>query len=151
MERLIKYFEPEKYNLDLAINKNKKTIGGTVVVSGEAKENKVKFHAVRLNIKAVKVDGDVVDFTTDNDELVVPVQKGKHEIIINYDSKLNENMQGAYLSTYQYNDKTEVIVATQFESHYAREAFPCIDEPGAKAVFDLSIKFLTFSYMETHI
>ena len=48
-------------------------------------------------------------------------------------------MEGAYISTYEYNGKTETIVATQFESHYAREAFPCIDEPEAKAVFELSI------------
>ena len=48
-------------------------------------------------------------------------------------------MEGAYLSTYQLGDTTETIVATQFESHYAREAFPCIDEPAAKATFDLKI------------
>ena len=140
MDRLLKYFEPEKYTLDLKIDKNKKIIGGVVTIVGEAKADKIKFHAVRLNVKDVKADGSVVKFTTVNDELEIEVGKGKHEIVINYDGKLNENMQGAYLSTYQFKGKTETIVATQFESHYAREAFPCIDEPAAKAVFDLSIE-----------
>ena len=139
MDRLLKYFEPEKYILNLKIDKTKKTIGGEVKVFGEAKTDQIRFHAVRLNVIDVKVDGNVVKFTTDNDELVVTAGKGKHEVLINYSGKLNENMQGAYLSTYQYKGKTETIVATQFESHYAREAFPCIDEPGAKAVFELSI------------
>ena len=48
-------------------------------------------------------------------------------------------MEGAYLSTYEYDGHVETIVATQFESHYAREAFPCIDEPAAKAVFEVNI------------
>ena len=48
-------------------------------------------------------------------------------------------MQGAYLSSYQHEGREELLVSTQFESHYARECFPCIDEPEAKATFDLMI------------
>ena len=67
------------------------------------------------------------------------------EIKIKYTFRLNTNMQGAYLSSYQYQadgesePHTEYLVSTQFESHYARECFPCIDEPAAKATFDLKI------------
>ncbi len=140
MERLIKYFTPEKYILDLAIDKYAKTISGVVNVAGEAKDETVKFHAVNLKITDVLVNGRKSKYDADGKILTVSgVAPGKAEITIYYDGKLNENMQGAYLSTYEYDGKTEVIVATQFESHYAREAFPCIDEPEAKAVFELSI------------
>lgn len=59
---------------------------------------------------------------------------------IKFRAKINHNMQGCYLSSYDFNDQPQKIVATQFESHYAREAFPCIDEPAAKAVFGLDLE-----------
>ncbi|MBR2725420.1 M1 family metallopeptidase [Candidatus Saccharibacteria bacterium] len=140
MERLLKYFKPEKYLLDLLIDKNKKTIGGEVTVCGEALSETVKFHAVGLKVTDVLVNDKKVEFKADGKVLEIEdVSLGENEIKIVYHGKLNENMQGAYLSTYEYKGKTETIVATQFESHYAREAFPCIDEPAAKAVFELKI------------
>ena len=140
MERFLEYFVPEKYGLELLIDKNKKTIGGKVTVFGKALNETVKFHAVNLKVAEVLVNGKEAEFKADGKELEVKnVTLGEAEIVIFYHGKLNENMQGAYLSTYEYEGKTETIVATQFESHYAREAFPCIDEPAAKAVFELLI------------
>ena len=140
MERFLNYFNPEEYILDLKINKHQKTIGGLVKITGQAKKETIKFHAVRLDVSEVLIDGSKSDFEVKNDELIIKTSVGHHEIAINYAGKLNENMQGAYLSTYEYDGKTEVIVATQFESHYAREAFPCIDEPAAKAKFRLTLE-----------
>lgn len=140
MERFLDYFKPEKYVLDLVIDKNAKTIGGLVTVHGQALDEMVKFHAVNLKITNVHVDGKEAKFKADGAELLIfKVPLGEVEIAIDYEGSLNENMEGAYLSTYEYEGKTETIVATQFESHYAREAFPCIDEPAAKAVFELSV------------
>ena len=140
MERFLDYFKPEKYVLDLAIDKHKKTIGGVVTVSGRVLDETVKFHAVDLKVTDVLVDGKKAEFKADGKELTIfKVPLGDAEIAVHYNGSLNENMEGAYLSTYEYDGKTEIIVATQFESHYAREAFPCIDEPAAKAVFELSI------------
>ncbi|MGH7234363.1 MAG: M1 family metallopeptidase, partial [Candidatus Saccharimonadales bacterium] len=49
-------------------------------------------------------------------------------------------MEGLYPCFYDNaNGTQEIILATQFESHHAREVFPCIDEPEAKAVFELSL------------
>ena len=140
MEKLVKYFVPEKYNLDLIIDKKAKTIGGTVTVEGAAKAENIKFHAVGLSVDQVTVNGKKAKFEVIDGVLTVfKAPRSDLVVEIGYHGTLNENMQGAYLSTYEYKGKTEVIVATQFESHYAREAFPCIDEPGAKAVFELAI------------
>ena len=140
VERFLKYFVPEKYVLDINIDKHKKTIGGKVLVSGEVLNEVVKFHAVDLKVSDVLVNDKKAKFKADGQVLTVfDVELGKAEIEIFYDGTLNENMQGAYLSYYKYKGKTETIVATQFESHYAREAFPCIDEPAAKAEFDVKI------------
>lgn len=59
---------------------------------------------------------------------------------IQFRARLNRNMQGCYLSTYKHDGEECRIAATQFESHYAREAFPCIDLPAAKARFALNIE-----------
>lgn len=141
MERLLNYFVPEKYILDLDIDKYEKTIGGVVTVFGEVKDEVVKFHAVDLKITDVLVNNEKAEFKADGEVLDIKnVALGEAEITIYYNGALSENMEGAYLSYYEYNGKKETIVATQFESHYARNAFPCIDEPAAKAVFELSIK-----------
>ena len=140
VERFLKYFVPERYVLELNIDKHAKTIGGTVKVFGEVISDTIKFHAVKLKILNVFVDEKEMKFENDGEVLSISgLKPGKVEIKINYAGNLNENMQGAYLSYYEYKGKKEIIVATQFESHYAREAFPCIDEPAAKAEFDVKI------------
>lgn len=140
MERFLDYFVPTQYSLNLGINKTDKKIGGTVVVTGEAKAETIKFHAVGLSVSQVRINGKEAKFTLKDGVLTLSkVPTGDVEVLIVYDGSLNENMEGAYLSTYEYNGNTEVIVATQFESHYAREAFPCIDEPSAKAVFEVKL------------
>ncbi len=140
MERFLDYFVPERYVLDIVIDKERKTIGGEVLVEGEILAEIVKFHVVELEVDYVEVNGKKVEFKYENGVLsLFKAPLGSGDIKIGYHGSLNENMEGAYLSTYEYKGKTEVIVATQFESHYAREAFPCIDEPAAKAVFELSI------------
>ena len=48
-------------------------------------------------------------------------------------------MNGIYPCFYEENGVKKQFIATQFESHHAREVFTCIDEPEAKAVFTISI------------
>lgn len=141
MERLLNYFIPEKYELKLRFDLEKKKFSGEVNIAGEVKNKTVKFHAVNLEIKSASVNGKPVKYDVGDGVLsLLEVELGEADVEIVYEGILNENMEGAYLSTYKYKGKTESIIATQFESHYAREAFPCIDEPEAKAVFALKIE-----------
>ena len=141
MERFLDYFVPEKYQLDFVINEAKTQLDGKATIQGQAKQSKIKFHAKNLDIKSAKIDGKDIEFEIDQDSVVlqnISTEKTA-EITFEYSTKINRDMEGVYLSTYEHEGQTQKIVATQFESHYARQCFPCIDEPAAKAVFNLSI------------
>ncbi|MBR0480491.1 M1 family metallopeptidase [Candidatus Saccharibacteria bacterium] len=167
MERLINYFKPDNYKLQLNIDKHKGTARGRVTITGEPKGDVIKLHAKNLTIDRILLDGNEVKWEVDRGENEIVIfatrvdypcrHRGNRTttrlaslrtvatnndfvfILIDYHFTLNTNMMGCYLSSYQLNGKEEKLVSTQFESHYARECFPCVDEPGAKATFDLEI------------
>lgn len=143
MERLINYFIPQNYQLELRINKNTEEVQGHTIISGETKDSILKLHARDLKISKIFINNKPVEFTLDPDNQLLnisPVEKDQSTIIdIRYTFKLSHSMIGMYLSTYKYEGREERIVSTQFESHYARMMFPCIDEPEAKATFDLKV------------
>ena len=141
MERLLDFFTPKNYLLNLFIDKHAKTLKGTVKSSGKTKTaDLIKLHSVGQSIDFFKINGKNVDFSLENGVLTAPAApRSDVTVEVGFHGPLKEDMQGAYLSTYQHEGKEERIVSTQFESHYARECFPCIDEPAAKATFDLSI------------
>lgn len=169
MERLLDYFEPKNYQLTLNINKQTERIRGKVLIIGTPKSNTIKLHAKNLKISSVTIDDEKVPFVYEDEIVEIdlkspfeePVsQRGEREateprndgregefrkrktqvnLNIAFSLDINRNMEGAYLSTYRHNGKEQKLVTTQFESHYARQCFPCIDEPEAKATFDLKI------------
>ena len=143
MEQLAKYFTPELYEIELRINKDTEQVQGRVKIQGTAKSSTVKFHAKNLKINQLTVNQRPVTFTEDTaaETISFTSKVSDDEIIIEarYSLQLSHGMTGLYLSTYEYEGKTERIVSTQFESHYARMMFPCVDEPAAKAKFSLKV------------
>lgn len=143
MEHLLEFFHPTNYRLTLNINKQAELVQGQVTITGEQLSRVIKLHAEGLRISKIKatIDQKPIDFTLRNSILSftpLPLKK-QRTISLSFSYPLKRNMEGVYLSTYQHEGREERIVTTQFESHYARQAFPCIDEPAAKATFDLKI------------
>ena len=143
MEQLAKYFTPELYEIELRINKETEQVQGRVKIQGTAKSSTVKLHAKNLKINQLTVNQRPVTFTEDTEAETIsftsPASDAEISIEARYSLQLSHGMTGLYLSTYEYEGKTERIVSTQFESHYARMMFPCVDEPAAKAKFSLKV------------
>ena len=144
VEHFIEKFVPENYNIFLDINRQAKTFSGNVAISGEALDNAISFHQKDLTIASILLDNQNLEFTIDNDNEAVHVElpeTGTMTLVLEFSGKITDNMTGIYPSYYTVDGVKKEVISTQFESHFAREAFPCIDEPEAKATFDLSIKF----------
>ena len=62
------------------------------------------------------------------------------ELAVEFEGKMNDSLVGLYRSKYFANGKEKYLATTQLESHYARRMFPCFDEPGYKATFDVTVK-----------
>lgn len=78
-----------------------------------------------------------------NEELTIIMPKkikGKADLLIDFVGILNDKLVGLYRSEYKDRQgKTKFMASTQFEAADARRAFPCWDEPEAKATFDVSV------------
>ena len=64
---------------------------------------------------------------------------GDAVVHIEFEGTLNDRLLGFYRSRYTHEGRTKYLATTQFEAADARRAFPCWDEPEAKATFDISI------------
>lgn len=74
--------------------------------------------------------------------LAEPLDTGCSDVslCIHFHGALRDDAQGMYASMYRDDGGADVrTVSTQFEATAARLAFPCFDEPAAKATFAVSV------------
>ena len=144
MNRLFSQFIPEHYTIqwNLSRARDKRRITGTTIIVGQqVVDGTIRLHAKDLSISRVLVNQqEVSEFFAKNDELIIP-HPGANQvtIAIEFSLRLTDAMHGIYPCYFKVDGKQRELYATQFESHHAREAFPCIDEPEAKATFDISL------------
>jgi len=144
VEHFITQFVPEHYDLFLDLSRETKTFSGKVTITGQAKTDRISLHQKNLEIASVEVAGQARPFTVDHDNEALHIEldeAGQVELVIAFSGKITDNMTGIYPSYYTVDGVKKEVLSTQFESHFAREAFPCVDEPEAKATFDLALRF----------
>lgn len=143
VNQLINYFKPEHYDLSLDIDRMARKFNGSVKVHGQQIGDEIRLHAKDLEISTIKVNGSNVKVSKhDNDEIVLSTKEklDKCEIEISFVGRITDGaMHGLYPCFYEINGQKHELLATQLESHHAREIFPCVDEPAAKATFDLTL------------
>ena len=144
VKRFYETFHPEHYDIYLDISREKKIFHGKTVVIGEAQEELVKLNQKYLKITSVRVDQKKADFNYNDKDEVINIEAGKvgkMKIEVDFEGKLTDTMMGIYPSYYEVDGEKKQLIGTQFETTFARQAFPCVDEPEAKATFALAIKF----------
>ena len=147
VKRLLDSFKPKNYQLELTISQDAEVFSGRVTITGELtkEQNYIKFHSKGLEITKAEIDNQEakIKLNPKDDELSLALSQkipaGKHIVYVEYKGHASEHMHGIYPGYYSDGKSKKSIISTQFESHYAREAFVCIDEPAAKATFDITL------------
>ncbi|WAM38998.1 M1 family metallopeptidase [Leuconostoc pseudomesenteroides] len=144
LTRFYNTFQPKHYEIYLDIDRESKRISGKTTITGTAKSETIAIHQKDLMISAVQADEQDVTFMVDRDADAIRIElpkSGETKVTITYTTVLTDTMMGIYPSYYEVDGEKKQIIGTQFETNFARQAFPSIDEPEAKATFDLAIKF----------
>ena len=157
VKRLYTQFQPSEYGLAFTIDPEALTFSGTVMIRGKKSgrpSERLTFHQKELRITAATITkhdkkGDQyheVSRINNQDsfdevrlhaaEMLYP---GEYTVTMDFEGVVTRPMNGIYPSFFKHDGVDKRLIATQFESHHAREAFPCIDEPEAKATFDLTL------------
>ena len=149
--RLPIHFKPERYKILLHPDLEKATFTGQEVISFELSkpENRIVLHSDELMVRSAEVRINKKSFIAGisydrKSETVIfsfsqKLPVGMGELSITFDGILNSKMRGFYRSRYEIGGKEHFMATTQFEPTHARYAFPCVDEPAVKAVFDVTL------------
>lgn len=123
----------DRYDLFMDVDFKKGTYTGKVTIKsgGDISE----LDAVDLNIRSVEVDGKSSRFTYDGKKVRLETTTGRN-ITVYFEGKVTDLLMGFYRANY----KDGYVFSTQFESIGARRMFPCVDKPGVKAVFSLTVR-----------
>lgn len=146
VERLYRHLKPDHYRIHLVPEYQNSQFHGTETLTGElqADTSIISLHASGLDLSRARVNGEEAEVEYDQDKqhaylkVQAPVPAGRVTVESEFRGPIKDTMHGLYWSRFTHNGEEKYLIATQFEANHARDVFPCIDEPEAKAVFELS-------------
>jgi len=130
---------------------------GTVIIKGKKvgrPSQRITLHQNGLKVTSAKVtkhdkkgDQELPVARINNQDSLLEVRlhtegmvyPGEYTLELAFEAPITDGMTGIYPCYFKDGETDKKLFMTQFESHYAREAFPCIDEPEAKAVFTMTL------------
>ena len=141
---------PKNYELVFEPDLRKFVFCGTEKITVECKKptGTITMHCAEIKVGAcsVRTGKKTVACAAKTDEKKEELQirlgekiTGRATVSIEFQGTLNDRLLGFYRSQYRQGSQTKFLATTQFEAADARRAFPCWDEPHAKATFDISI------------
>uniref|UniRef100_A0A1B0AGP0 glutamyl aminopeptidase n=1 Tax=Glossina pallidipes TaxID=7398 RepID=A0A1B0AGP0_GLOPL len=158
--RLPREIKPRHYQLRLQPDLANRTFSGNVTINLEvlkpisfipvhAKYLKVDTEQVwqldETNTPLRKID-PVLTFSHPDCEYWVtefsePLQVGNYSLLLTFNGSTAYRIVGLYQSSYwdKARSKERWIATSKFEPTYARQAFPCFDEPSMKARFSVTL------------
>ena len=144
---------PSAYKIFMAPDLEAATFSGRVEISVDVNESVETFalNALDLEVGAavITINGTTyrsaepsydAEYQTANFAFDDALPLGRGTIEISFSGILNDLLHGFYRSTYTDDTGvTHTLATTQFESHDARRAFPCWDEPAYKATYEVHL------------
>jgi puromycin-sensitive aminopeptidase len=148
--RLYESLSPRRYELSLTVDPRRDEFQGRVLIEADNRRptSLIVLHSNGLIIDKATVSGQIVDADkisfdaveeTVSLKLKTSLPPGPALIEIVYHAPFNQRMRGLYLAKARVNGQVERHAFTKFEPTACRQMLPCIDEPEAKAVFDLTV------------
>lgn len=158
-KRLFKDFQPENYSLELNLNKKNKNFSGSLTILGFRKakpSNRLTLHQSGLKLtearlfklektQEVQLEVERITHHKSLQEVRIhtkqQISSSKYRLEVQYSGRVSRRgTSGVYVSTWKDTEgQKQEIITTQFEPHHARTLLPCVDEPEAKATFDLKL------------
>lgn len=135
---------PVHYSIHLEPDLENFVFDGKVDIHAKAiKEiDRIDLDALELQISKCFVNGKEVRHETSLEEQRLTLfldekMSGEMVLSIEYRGQINDKLVGFYRSKFMSDGQEKYVAVTQFQESDAHRAFPCFDEPGKKATFDI--------------
>ncbi|BFZ55673.1 Aminopeptidase 2 mitochondrial [Savitreella phatthalungensis] len=144
---VLRAIKPRHYDLHLRnLDFERGAFQGRVAIRFEAEKplREISLNAVDLDVQHASV-GDVraedISYTKDDGRvhLKFPKDVATGELSLVFAGQMNDLLAGFYRAHYTYKGEKRWLGSTQMEAIDCRRAFPCCDQPDAKATFDVTI------------